>query len=101
MPVAIDRDPDGAELRLQRLEYRYRRAQNALTGARALYGTLRQSPESTATQLHHALRQIAEVQLYLGDLESAIDLARNASHHSPQGHYGVVASSQQSASRPA
>ena len=66
---------EATELRLERLEYRYRRAQNALAGARALYGALRESPRASTVQLHHALRRVEEAQRYLIDLQSAIELA--------------------------
>jgi hypothetical protein len=75
MSVAINDGLDHTDFSLQRLEYRHRRAQNALAGARAHYGALHESPEATATQLHLALRQIEEAQRYLVDLQSAIEFA--------------------------
>lgn len=75
MSIATYDRPDAAELRLQRLEYRYRRAQSALAGAKALYDALRENPKATATQLHQALRQVEESERYLVDLQSAIELA--------------------------
>ncbi len=45
MSVAMADGLDHADFHLQRLEYRFRRAQNALAGARAHYGTLHDSPE--------------------------------------------------------
>ena len=75
MSVAFNDGLGRGELTRQRLEYRYRRAQNALAGARAHYGSLHESAEATATQLYLAQRQINEVQRYLLDLQSAIEVA--------------------------
>ena len=75
MSAAMQSGASRSDWSRQRLEYRYQRAQNALAGARAQYGSLRESAEATATQLYLALRQIDEVQRYLLDLQSAINVA--------------------------
>ena len=75
MRIAIDDGLDPAEVQVQRLEYRYRRAQNALAGARAHYGALRESMQATETQLHSARRQVEETQRYLTDLQIALETA--------------------------
>ena len=79
MSIAIDDALEAAEIRLHRLEYRYRRAQNALAGARALYGALRETPGATAVQLHYAWRRVEEAQRYLFDLQSAVELSEERS----------------------
>ncbi len=63
------------ELHMQRLEYRYRRAQNALAGARAVQDTVRESPRSTTSQLQQAARSVEEAKRYLLDLQTALELA--------------------------
>lgn len=68
---------DFAERRMQRLEHRFRRAQNALAGARAVYGAMRESPTARAHQVHTALLQVQQAQRYLADLQSAIELAED------------------------
>jgi hypothetical protein len=75
MSFDLESDMDFAERRLQRLEHRFRRAQNALAGARAVYGALRETPSAKAHQLHHALLQVQQAQRYLIDLQTSIDLA--------------------------
>jgi chromosome segregation ATPase len=66
---------DFAQRRLQRLENRYRRAQNALAGARAVYGSLRELSGASELQLHQALQQVERAQRQLVDLQAAIELA--------------------------
>ena len=78
--MAFDPDSDFAERRLQRLEHRFRRAQNALAGARAVHSALREAPSTKAHQLHHALLQVQQAQRYLADLQSAIELAEDQVH---------------------
>jgi len=46
------------ELQLQRLEYRYRRAQNALAGARAIQAALRENTRTSALKLQQVARQV-------------------------------------------
>jgi chromosome segregation ATPase len=65
------------ELQLQRLEYRYRRAQNALAGARTIQAALRENTRTSALKLQQAARQVEEAQRYLIDLQSAIDRAED------------------------
>jgi hypothetical protein len=71
----IDSAADVAERHPQRLEHRYRRAQGALTAAKALYTGLRENPSTRPTQLHQAQRSVEEAERYLGDLRSAIERA--------------------------
>jgi hypothetical protein len=71
----LEFDDDLAQRRMQRLEHRYRRAQNALAGAKAIYGSLREMPGAPAHELHQALLQVQQTQRYLADLQSAIELA--------------------------
>lgn len=59
---------DIAERRLQRLEHRYRCAQNAAVAASALYSALRDAPNASAAKLRYAERQMHEAQRYLKDL---------------------------------
>jgi hypothetical protein len=75
MSFDLELDDDLAQRRLQRLEHRYRRAQNALAAARAIYGSLREMPNARAHQLHQALLQVQQAQRYVVDLQSAIELA--------------------------
>ena len=72
MSIAVIGGLEPPHFHLQRLEYRVRRAQSALACARAYYGSLYESSEATATQLHLALRQIEETERYLLDLQSAV-----------------------------
>jgi chromosome segregation ATPase len=75
-PMSFDLESDDfAQRRLQRLENRYRRAQNALAGARAVYGSLRELSGASELQLHQALQQVERAQRQLVDLQAAIELA--------------------------
>jgi chromosome segregation ATPase len=75
-PMSFDLESgDFAERRLQRLENRYRRAQNTLAGARAVYGSLRELSGASELQLHQALQQVERAQRQLVDLQAAIELA--------------------------
>jgi chromosome segregation ATPase len=58
---------------VQRLEHRYRRAQNVLAGARANYGSLREVRGVSEIQLQQALRRVERAQQELADIESAIE----------------------------
>ena len=80
MSFDLESDMDFAERRLQRLEHRFRRAQNALAGAQAIYGALRETPSAKEHQLHHALLQVQQAQRNLADLQSAIELADTHEH---------------------
>jgi hypothetical protein len=80
MSLDLQSGDDVAERRLQRLEHRFRRAQNALAGARAIYGALREMPSAKAHQLQHALLQVQQAQQYLVDLQHAIELAETQEH---------------------
>jgi hypothetical protein len=75
MSLDMQSGDDVAERRLQRLEHRFRRAQNALADARAIYRALREMPSAKAHQLQHALLQVQQAQQYLVDLQYAIELA--------------------------
>jgi len=75
MPFELEFDDDLAQRRLQRLEYRLRRAQVRLAGARAAYGALRERPDASETQIHQALRQVERAQRQLADIQFDIELA--------------------------
>ncbi len=68
-------DEDFAQRRLQRLEHRYRRAHNAIAGARAVHASLRELPGVSALKLQQALELVERAQRQLADLQDAIDLA--------------------------
>jgi hypothetical protein len=70
-------DEDFAQRRLQRLEHRYRRAQNALAGARAVHASLRELPGISDLKLQQALRLVERAQQHLADLQNAIELAED------------------------
>jgi len=86
VPFDLEFDDDLEQRRLQRLEHRLRRAQNALAGARTLYGSLREKPGSTDLQLHRALQQIDQAQRCLADIQFDLDLAE-ARVAAPPGHF--------------
>jgi gamma-glutamyl phosphate reductase len=73
MAMSLRSDPNVIERRMERLEHRFRRAQNALAGARAVYGALREMPDARDYQLHQAWLQVQQAQAYLSDLQSAIE----------------------------
>lgn len=75
MPFDLEFDDDLAQRRLQRLEQRYRRAQNVLAGARALYGSLRETPSASECQLNAALLQVERAQRVVADLLFDLELA--------------------------
>lgn len=76
--MSFDLDSDEVlERRLQQLEHRFRRAQNALAGARASYGSLREMPGATALQLHLALQRVQRAQAQLAELQRAIELVED------------------------
>lgn len=82
MSFDLEFDDDLAQRRLQRLEHRYRRAQNVLAGARAVYGSLRELPATSESQLHQALQQVERAQRNLADLQFDIEVAEaSASAH--------------------
>ena len=82
MSFDLEFDDDLAQRRLQRLENRYRRAQNLLAGARAAYGTLRELPAASELQLHQAMLQVERAQRNLTDIQLDIELAEaQASTH--------------------
>lgn len=73
--LEAEADDDIAQRRLQRLEHRYRRAQNTLAGAQAVYGSLREMPGVSELKLQQALRQLERARRQLVDLQTAIELA--------------------------
>jgi len=75
MSFDMEFDDDLAQRRLHRLEHRCRRAQNALGGARAVYGALRELPGASALQLHQALQQVERMQQTLADIQFDIEHA--------------------------
>jgi chromosome segregation ATPase len=77
MSFDLEMDDDLAQRRLQRLEHRYRRAQNVLAGAQANYGSLREARGVGEVQLQQALRRVQRAQQELADIHSAIELAEH------------------------
>ena len=75
MSFELEFDDDLSQRRLQRLEQRLRRAQNVLAGARALYGSLRESRGAGECQLHQALLQVERAQRTVTDILFDIQLA--------------------------
>lgn len=68
-------DDDLEQCRLQRLEHRFRRAQNALAGARAVYGALRELPSASETKVHQALQQVQRSQRHLANVQFDLEIA--------------------------
>lgn len=77
MRFDLQPDEDVAERRLQRLEHRYRRAQNVLAGALAVHASLRELPGVSDLKLQQALELVERAQRQLADLQSAIELAED------------------------
>ena len=73
MSFDMESDDDFARRRLQRLEHRYRRAQNVLAGARAAYGSLRELPGAGELQLRQALQRVERAQELLTDIQTTIE----------------------------
>ncbi len=73
-------DEEFAQRRLQRLEHRYRRAHNALAGARAVHASLRELPGVSDLKLQQALELVQRAQRQLADLQDAIELAEEQDH---------------------
>jgi hypothetical protein len=70
----MELDDDVSQRRLQRLEHRYRRAQNALTGASAVYESLREVPGASELQLRQAAERFELAQQVVLDIQRAIEL---------------------------
>jgi chromosome segregation ATPase len=70
-------DEDFAQRRLQRLESRYRRAQNALAGARAVHASLCELPGVSDQKVQQAFDLVERAQRHLADLQNAIELAED------------------------
>jgi chromosome segregation ATPase len=85
VPFDLEFDDDLAQRRLQRLEHRYRRAQNELATARSVYGSLRELSGASESQLHHALQQVERAQRNLADIQFDIEVA-GAQMAAPTGH---------------
>lgn len=68
MPFEMEFDDDLAQRRLQRLEHRYRRAQNALAAARAEYGSLSQPSAVSESRLHRALQKVERAERLVADI---------------------------------
>jgi hypothetical protein len=77
MSFDMESADDFAQRRIQRLEHRYRRAHNALAGARAIYESLREVPGTTELQLHQASLQVERAQQVLRDIQSDIELCED------------------------
>jgi chromosome segregation ATPase len=87
MSFDMEFDDDLEQRRLQRLEQRYRRAQNALAGARAVYGSLRELPHASEIRLYQALQQVERAQRQLADIQFDIEFAE-AQSAPPKGRSG-------------
>jgi hypothetical protein len=87
MSFDMEFDDDLEQRRLQRLEHRYRRAQNALAGARAIYGSLRELPNASEIRLYQALQQVERAQRQLADIQFDIEFAE-AQTAPPKGRAG-------------
>lgn len=74
MSLDLEMNDDLAQRRLQRLEHRYRRAQDVLTGARANYGSLGQVRGVSEVKLRQALQRVERAQQELADIQRAIEL---------------------------
>jgi len=74
MSFDLELDDDLAQRRLQRLEHRYRRAQNVLAGARAHYGSLGTVQGVSEFKLRQAQQRVDRAQQELADIQSAIEL---------------------------
>jgi hypothetical protein len=68
MPFEMEFDDDLAQRRLQRLEHRYRHAQNALAAARAEYGSLCQPSAASEIQLYRALQKVERAGSLVSDI---------------------------------
>ena len=77
MSFDMELDDDFAHRRLQRLEHRYRRAQNVLTGAKAVFESLREVPGVSDLQLRQALQRAERAQQDLVDIQRAIELCED------------------------
>jgi hypothetical protein len=77
MSFDLEPDDDLAQRRLQRLEHRYRRAQDALAGAQAVYAALREVAGVGDLKSQQALKLVERAQRQLVDLQSAIELAED------------------------
>jgi hypothetical protein len=73
MSFEMEFDDDLAQRRLQRLEHRYRRAQNALAGARAEYGSLCQPSAASESRLHRALQKVERAAHLVADIRFDMD----------------------------
>lgn len=74
MPFEMEFDDDLAQRRLQRLEHRFRRAQNALAAARAEYGLLCQPVAASETRLHLALQNVERAERQVADIRFDMEL---------------------------
>jgi len=68
MSFEMEFDDDLAQRRLQRLENRYRRAQNALAAARAEYGELCQPSVAGEIRLYRALQKVERAERLVADI---------------------------------
>jgi hypothetical protein len=73
MSFEMEFDDDLAQRRLQRLEHRYRHAQNALAAARAEYGSLRQSSVADEIRLYQALQRVERAERLVADIRFDIE----------------------------
>jgi hypothetical protein len=68
MSFEMEFDDDLAQRRLQRLENRYRHAQNALAAARAEYGALCQPSSVSEIRLYRALQKFERAERLVADI---------------------------------
>jgi len=69
------RDPRDHASRIQQLERRYRRVQDALTSATASHEALRDSPGSSERQLERARLQVQTLQRQLAQVLESLEKA--------------------------
>lgn len=74
MPFEMEFDDDLAQRRLQRLEHRFRRAQNALAAARAEYGALCQPSPASEIRLYRALQNVERAERFVADIRFDMDI---------------------------
>jgi hypothetical protein len=73
MSFEMEFDDDLAQRRLQRLELRFHRAQNALAAARAEYGLLCQPSVASDSRVHQALKKVERAERQVADIRFDIE----------------------------
>jgi hypothetical protein len=73
MPLEHQNQDEFKQRRLQRLELRYRRAHFVLTGAQAVYDSLRAAPVVDELRVRQALQRVEQTQELLVDIQCTIE----------------------------